>query len=191
MDKNKIIILALIVIIVALLVGIAATTMPNVNKKDTNVTYKGKSKITEGDTINLKLTAVNGTPLANQNVNVTITNKDKASSYYSVVTNAKGIGKLKSDKSAGNYTVFINYGGNEIYNACNFTKKIVIEEKVVEATVEHANSQDSAGQTNDDYMSEREKIYAARQKAADDGIPMAEYIHSPELVEKYQAMVED
>ena len=42
---------------------------------------------------------------------------------------------------------------------------------------------------NDDYMSEREKIYAARQKAADDGIPMAEYIHSPELVEKYQAMV--
>ena len=56
MEKNKIIIIALIVIIVALLVGIAATTMPNVNKKDTNVTYKGKSKITEGDTINFKIT---------------------------------------------------------------------------------------------------------------------------------------
>ena len=199
MDKNKIIILALIVIIVALLVGIAATTMPNVNKKDTNVTYKGKSKITEGDTINLKLTAVNGTPLANQTVNITITNKDKSSSYYSVVTNAKGIGKLKSDKSAGNYTVFINYGGNEIYNACNFTKKIVIEEKVVEATVEHVDSEDSSnnvqnydssGQTNDNNMPEEtRKIYAARQKAADDGIPMSEYTHSPELVEKYQAMV--
>lgn len=38
---------------------------------------------------------------------------------------------------------------------------------------------------------ETRKIYEARQKAADDGIPMAEYIHSPELVEKYQAMVED
>ncbi len=141
MDRNKIIILALIVIIAALLVGIATTTMPNANKKDTNVTYKGKSKITEGDTINLKLTDVNGTPLANQTVNVTITDKNKSSSYYSVVTNANGIGKLKSDKSAGDYTVFINYGGNESYNECNFTKKIVIEEEVVEATVEQSSSE--------------------------------------------------
>ena len=38
---------------------------------------------------------------------------------------------------------------------------------------------------------ETRKIYEARQKAADDGIPMYEYIQSPELVEKYQAMVED
>jgi hypothetical protein len=142
MEKNKIIIIVLIVVIVALLIAIAATTMPSVNKKDTNVTYKGKSKITEGDTINLKLTDVDGTPLANQTVNVTVTDKDKSSSYYSVVTNAKGIGKLKSDKSAGNYTVFISYGGNEIYNACNFTKKIVIEDKVVEA--EPASSSQSS-----------------------------------------------
>ena len=141
MEKNKIIIIALIVVIVALLVGIAATTMPSVDKKDTNVTYKGKSKITEGDTINLKLTDVNGTPLANQTVNVTITDKDKSSSYYSVVTNAKGIAKLKSDKSAGDYTVFISYGGNESYNACNFTKKIVIEEEVVEAMESQYNNQ--------------------------------------------------
>ena len=140
-NKNKIIIIALIVVIAILLIAIAATTMPNVNKKDTNVTYKGKSKITEGDTINLKLTDVNGTPLANQTVNITITDKDKSSSYYSVVTKAKGIAKLKSDKSAGNYTVFINYGGNESYNACNFTKKIVIEEEVVEATVEQSSSE--------------------------------------------------
>jgi hypothetical protein len=33
------------------------------------------------------------------------------------------------------------------------------------------------------------KRYAARQKAAEDGIPMYEYSHSPELVQKYQAMV--
>ena len=145
MDRNKIIILALIVIIAALLVGIATTTMPNANKKDTNVTYKGKSKITEGDTINLKLTDVNGTPLANQTVNVTVTDKDKSNSYYSVVTNAKGIGKVNSDKSAGNYTVFINYEGNEIYNACNFTKRIVIEDKVVEAEVI------SSSQSSSDY----------------------------------------
>ena len=150
-NKNKIIIIALIVVIVALLIAIAATTMPNVNKKDTNVTYKGKSKITEGDTINLKLTDVNGTPLANQTVNVTVTDKDKSNSYYSVVTNANGIGKLKSDKSAGNYTVFISYGGNDEYNACNFTKKITIEKEVVEAQL--ASSSDSSDYDSGAYYS--------------------------------------
>ena len=142
-NKNKIIIIVLIVVIAALLIAIAATTMPSVNKKDTNVTYKGKSKITEGDTINMKLTDVNGTPLANQTVNVKVTDKDKSSSYYSVVTNANGIAKLKSDKSAGNYTVFINYGGNDEYNTCNFTKKITIEKEVVEATPSQSNNNDN------------------------------------------------
>ena len=143
MDKNKIIIIALIVVIVGLLVGIVAT-MSVVDKTDTNVTYKGKSKITEGDSINLKLTDVNGTPLANQTVNITITDKDNSSDYHSVVTNANGVGKLKLDKSAGEYTVFINYGGNENYDGSNFTKKIVIEEETVQAETTSTSSQSSS-----------------------------------------------
>ena len=72
--------------------------------------------------------------------------------------------------------------------------KLTIKEKVVDATVEYSsnNVQNdySKGQTDGSSMPEEtRKIYAARQKAADDGIPMSEYIHSPELVEKYQAMV--
>lgn len=54
----------------------------------------------------------------------------------------------------------------------------------------NGQTEDSADKGNDNNMPEEtRKIYAARQKAADDGIPMYEYIHSPELVEKYQAMV--
>ena len=126
------IILALIVIIAALLVGMVAM-MPNMSKQDTNLKFKSNSTLTEGDSLKVKLTDDNGTAIANQTVNITITDKDGSSDYHSVVTNENGTGKLKMDKSAGKYNVTISYGGNDKYNGCNATKKITIEEMVVEA----------------------------------------------------------
>ena len=133
MDKNKIIILALIVVIAALLVGMAFTMMPNMTKQDTKLKFKSNSTLTKGDSLKIKLTDANGTAIGNQTLNVTITDKDKSNSYYSVVTNEKGVGTLKLDKSTGKYDVTITYGGNDKYNGCNATKKITIKEKVAEA----------------------------------------------------------
>ena len=90
------------------------------------------------------MTDANGTAIANQTVNITITDNDKSNSYYSVITNEKGIGKLKLDKDAGKYNVTISYGGNDNYNRCNATKKIAIEEKVVEAQTTSSSSSDSS-----------------------------------------------
>lgn len=123
--------MALIVIIIALLIGVVAM-MPSMNKQDTNLTFKGKSEITEGGSLKVKLTDANGTVIANQTVNVTLTDKDKTDSYYSVITNENGTGTLKLDKSHGKYDVTISYGGNDKYKASNATKKITIEKKVVE-----------------------------------------------------------
>lgn len=47
----------------------------------------------------------------------------------------KGVGTLKLYKDVGKKDVTITYGGNEKYNGCNVTKKITIEEKVVETEV--------------------------------------------------------
>lgn len=145
MDKNKIIILALIVVIAALLVGMAAMILPNMNKQDTKLTFKSNSTITEGGSLKIKLTDANGTAIANQTVNITITDKDNSSSYYSVVTNGKGVGKLKLDKDPGKYIVTVTYGGNDNYTGCNATKKIKIEEKVVEAEPVSSSSGQSSG----------------------------------------------
>ena len=140
MDKNKMIILALIVVIAALLVGMAAMMMPNMGKQDTKLKFKSNSTMNEGDSLKIKLTDANGTAIANQTVNITITNKNGASDNHSVVTNAKGVGTLKLDKGAGKYNITVSYGGNDKYNGCNATKKITIEEKVVEATVSQSNN---------------------------------------------------
>ena len=133
MDKNKIIIIALIVIIAVLLVGIAAMMMPNMAKQDTKLKFKSNSTLTEGESLKVKLTDANGTALANQTVNITITGKNGSSDYHSVVTNKKGIGTLKLDKNPGKYTVNVTYGGNENYTGNTTTQKLTVkeEEKVV------------------------------------------------------------
>lgn len=129
MERKQIIIIALIVVIVALLVGMVAMMVSNTNKKDTKLTFKSKSTINEGGSLKIKLTDKNGNAIANQTVNVTVTDKDKSNSYYSVSTNNEGTGNLKLDKSSGKYTVVIRYDGNDRFNGCNSTKKITIEDK--------------------------------------------------------------
>ena len=82
MDKNKMIILALIVVIAALLVGMAAMMMPNMGKQDTKLKFKSNSTLTEGDSLKVKLTDANGTAIANQTVNIIITNKNKSTDQH-------------------------------------------------------------------------------------------------------------
>lgn len=122
------IILALIVIIAALLVGMAAMMMPNMAKKDTQLKFKGNSTIDKGDSIKIQLTDADGNALTGQTVNITVTDKNKASDYHSVETNDKGVGTLKMDKDDEKYTVTVIYDGNDKYNSCNATKKITIKE---------------------------------------------------------------
>ena len=143
MDRNKIIIGVLIVVIIALLIGIFAG-LPNLNKQDVNLTFKGKSTITEGDYLKVKLTDANGDAIANQTVNVTVTDKDKSSDYHSVVTDGKGVGKLRMDKDPGKYDVIISYGGGDKYHGCDASKKITIKEKVVEAESSSSNEDPGA-----------------------------------------------
>ena len=118
--------------------------MSTQHKIDTKLTIKSNSTLYEGDSIKVKLTDLNGTAIVNQTINITITDGDNACSYYSVVTNEKGVGKLKLDKDVGNYTVNCTYTGNDIYAGNNTTKKITIEEEVVEAEPVSYSSSDSS-----------------------------------------------
>lgn len=140
MENNKIVILALIVIIAALLIGMGAMMMPNLTKQDTKISFKGDSKINKGDSLKIKLTDANGNPIADQTVNITITDKDGSTDYHSVQTNDKGVGSLKLDKDSGKYSVTIKYNGNDKYKGCNDTNKITIKEEEVEETQTSSSS---------------------------------------------------
>ena len=143
MEKNKIIIIALIVVIVALLAGIFAV-MPNFAKADSQLEIMCNDTVDEGDTLQIRLTDANGTALINQTVNITVTDKDKNADYHSVVTDGEGIGELKLEKDAGEYDISVNYNGNDAYKGCNATKNITINKKAAEAQVTSSDSQPSS-----------------------------------------------
>ncbi len=150
MDNNKIIMLALVAIIVVLAIALFAS-MSTDNKIDTELTIKGNSTLYKGDSISVKLTDINGNPIVNQEINITIIDEKNRSDYRSVVTDDNGVGKLKLDKDVGNYTINCTYGGNDIYAGNSATKKITIEEEVVEAeptSYSSAGSSSSSGSSN-------------------------------------------
>ncbi|MBQ6630469.1 MAG: carboxypeptidase regulatory-like domain-containing protein [Methanobrevibacter sp.] len=144
-NKNKIIIVALIVIIIVLLGAIFAM-MPNMFKQDTKLKFKGNSTLNQGDYLKIKLTDDNGTAIANQTINVTITDENEGSDYHSVITNDNGNAAIQFEKGPGKYKVTVTYGGNDKYKGCSASKTITVEEEVVEAEVDSSSqSQTSSG----------------------------------------------
>ena len=141
MERDKIIIIALIAIIAILLVSIIAI-MPNIMKKDTQVTINSNSTLNEGDSIKIRLVDENGVAIANQNVNISI-NNGTVTDYHSITTDNQGIGKLELDKKAGSYDVCVIYSRNDNYKGCNATKMIKIEE-VAEAEPTYTQSAPTA-----------------------------------------------
>ena len=131
MDKNQWIIVGLVIVIIALIIGLAVM-MQAPTKENVKLTIKNKKVIEEGENVKIQLTDMNGTPIKDQTVNISVTDKDGTTDYHSVVTNEKGVGKLKLDKNPGKYTVNCTYGGNENYTANTTNQTLKIKEKPVE-----------------------------------------------------------
>lgn len=143
MDKNKIIIVALIIIIVAIIVGMVAI-MPNFGKENANLTIKSNDTISQGESVKIELTAVNGTPIDNETVNVTIKDEKGDIDHKTAVTNDDGVAKVKLEEP-GNYTVNCTFEGND-----NFTENTTTQEiEVIEDVVESVESYDDASSDYD------------------------------------------
>ena len=82
MDSNKVIIILLVVIIAVLAVGLAMM-ISGPSKVGTELTVDAESSLSQGDTIEIRLTDSNGNPLGNQKVKVEFVDENNASSYYS------------------------------------------------------------------------------------------------------------
>lgn len=75
MDKDKIIIIGLIIVIVALIVALAIAMQPP-TKENTKLKITSNKTLYEGDTLKVNLTDINGTPISGEVINISITNKN-------------------------------------------------------------------------------------------------------------------
>jgi len=172
MEQKHIIIILLIVVVVLAAAMAVMILSPFDAKADTKLTIKSNDTLHKGDKFKVKLTDINGTGISNQTVNVTLKDSDGETSYFSVVTNSKGIGTLKLDKSAGNYTVNCTYGGNDKYTGNTTSQKLTIEEIVEEEVVEQPVVQQSSSSSSNGGSSSSQSDY--RPAVDSDGITREE-----------------
>lgn len=138
MNRNRLIFGGVIAVIAILSVGMVMA-VPDTNKTATKLTIKAKSPVHEGDKITIKLTDAKKSPISNKTVKVKILDGANNPTWYSVVTNAKGVAKLKLDKEPGDYKVKCKFWGDKKYNESHVSQKITIE-KIEEEPVEEDDS---------------------------------------------------
>ena len=146
MNKNYLVIIILIIIIILLSAGILLSF--NHAKWDSKISIKSNNTLYEGDSINVRLTDLNNTPLVNKTVNITITSGNGLSNITSNITNDKGIIKLEFNNS-GNYSINCTFLGDENYTGNSTLKNITVKEEVIETEYSYSNSYSSSGGKSD------------------------------------------
>ena len=143
-NKNIIIILVAIVIVLAVIAGAMFLQSGNA-KEPTKVKITSDKVQYEGGKLKIKLTDLNKTALSKQKVNVIIKNKKgKVVVNETVKTNSKGKAKLDLDLKKGKNKVNVTYKGNENYTGNNTTQKLKIKEEVKESPTEDSSSTGSS-----------------------------------------------
>lgn len=134
MDYNKIIYL-LVAIVIILLVACFAVSNTTFAKQNTAIKVTSNNTLYDGDYFSIQLSNVNGTPLANQVVNITIIDSNGGENHQQITTDGSGNGMLQlNGLAAGKYNVVALYGGNDDYSASNTTQNLEIKEVEVQKT---------------------------------------------------------
>ena len=129
MDYNKIII-ALVIILIAVIVAGVFALNPFMSKTKTVLAITSGNELNDGGQISITLTDVNGTPIADQIVNITLIDANGGENTQRVVTDAMGNGVLTlSGLTNGQYTVNVIYSGNDKYLNSSTSQPLTIKDK--------------------------------------------------------------
>ena len=120
MKRRKLIFAGLILIVAILSVGMVMGVSDS-NKTDTKLKIKVKSPVYEGDKVKITLIDVNNTTIANKTIKITLKDEDNEKYTYSIVTNKKGVAKLKLDKGPGEYKIKCKFKGDDKYNGAFYS----------------------------------------------------------------------
>lgn len=128
--KNILLVVAIIIIVIGTFTFLVSHQAHP--KADSKIIITSDVNLTEGDSLSVKLTDMNSTPLANQTLNITIFDSSGKVNQQILTTNETGEASFEVDNSTlGNCVVKVKYGGNDEFNGCNFTDNIIINQKVI------------------------------------------------------------
>ena len=128
-NKNIIIILVAVIVIMAVIAGVMFLKTTN-TKDATKVKITSDKSLYKNEKLKILLTDLNKTAISKEKVKITITNKKgKVVVNKTLKTNLKGKANLKLKLKKGKYNVNVTYNGNENYTGNNTTQKLTMKEK--------------------------------------------------------------
>ena len=144
MNPKKLLVVCVIVIICVLVGAVAVTSN---QQKETQINVISSPSLYTGENVSVKLTTLNGTPIANQTVNITLVSTNGTKNTYNLVTNSEGIATFQlSGVTPGTYTLEYAFGGGNGYKQSNNTTALEVKEKEkVQET--SSSSKDSSSST--------------------------------------------
>lgn len=142
-NKNIIIILVAIIIVLAAIAGFMFSQSQN-PKNGCEVKVTSDPNLYEGDKLSIQLTGLDKTAISKEKVDVVITDKKgNVVVNKTVKTNSKGKAKIGLNLKKGKYDVNVTFGGNEKYVASDVSQVLRIKEKTTE-TVSDDNAVDTS-----------------------------------------------
>ena len=128
-NRNIIIILAVIALILAVIAG-AMFMQSGYGKEASKIKIVSDKSQDVGGTLKIQLTDLNKTALSKENLNVIVVNKKgKVVVNETVKTDMKGKAKLYLDLKNGTYSVNVTYGGNDNYTGNSTSQKLTLKDK--------------------------------------------------------------
>ena len=151
MKYDRIIISLLIVIVIMMVIGLFIFN-PFVSKSDCKIQMVSSDALNVGDQFSVFLSDVNGTPIANAEVNITFISSNGAVTTRNVITDSSGNANVGiDDLPIGGYNVTCSVLKNDKYNENSITNHISINEMQKTTASTNTQSGGSNGLSSDGY----------------------------------------
>lgn len=140
--ENKNIIIILIVIIVVLAAAVGVVLSQQMAKEKSNLKIADK-KINVGDSLVVVLTDTQGNPIANETINIKLTDKNGVTIDEKIKTNSKGKAKFKMEEK-GKYSVECKFDGNDKYSSISIADNITVNKATAKTVSQKQTSSDTS-----------------------------------------------
>ena len=144
-SRDIIIICATVIILLA--IGIFLMANPFGSGETAILTMESSQSLTEGDSLILKLSDENKTPIAGQRIEINLTHGSNGiTENFTLKTNSNGECKLE-DLPAGNFSLIAKYYGNKNYKDSSISGKLTVNKK---ASKNNSNANKTTKSSNKD-----------------------------------------
>ena len=146
--ENKRLIIILLGIVAILLVALVSIMIVTTRNNPSEITITSQNTLNDGSKLTLTLNDKNKTPIANQEIDISIIDASGQKNQQKITTDKNGNGELQlNGLTEGQYTIQAKYNGNMQYKNSQTNQTLTISNQVTVTSIASQTSSSSADTT--------------------------------------------